>query len=250
MATTTNYNWTTPDDTDLVKDGAAAIRTLGTAIDTTVFTNAGAAINKTIIDAAGDLIYGTADDTADRLAIGTAGQVLTVNSGATAPEWATTAAGGMTLISTTTLSGASVVLSSIPQTYVKLQLLIVGMTGNTSNARLRVLPNGSSSLSDATVMLNSSLDSYTSSEIQLCTNDDTLRTNADNAFNVIIENYNSTTRFKLFQTQSFFKNSGSTNHKKFTSGCFRSNTAITSLTLDYGGTNTFAGGTALLYGVK
>jgi hypothetical protein len=37
MATTTNYSWTTPDDTDLVKDGAAAIRTLGSAIDTTVF---------------------------------------------------------------------------------------------------------------------------------------------------------------------------------------------------------------------
>jgi hypothetical protein len=29
MATTTNYGWETPDDTDLVKDGAAAIRTLG-----------------------------------------------------------------------------------------------------------------------------------------------------------------------------------------------------------------------------
>lgn len=37
MATTTNYSWTTPDDTDLVKDGAAAIRTLGSSIDTTVF---------------------------------------------------------------------------------------------------------------------------------------------------------------------------------------------------------------------
>ncbi len=35
MATTTNYSWTTPDDTDLVKDGAAAIRTLGSSIDTT-----------------------------------------------------------------------------------------------------------------------------------------------------------------------------------------------------------------------
>jgi hypothetical protein len=31
MATTTNYSWTTPDDTDLVKDGAAAIRTLGSS---------------------------------------------------------------------------------------------------------------------------------------------------------------------------------------------------------------------------
>jgi hypothetical protein len=35
MATTTNYAWETPDDTDLVKDGAAAIRTLGSSIDTT-----------------------------------------------------------------------------------------------------------------------------------------------------------------------------------------------------------------------
>jgi len=33
MANTTNFGWETPDDTDLVKDGAAAIRTLGSAID-------------------------------------------------------------------------------------------------------------------------------------------------------------------------------------------------------------------------
>ena len=37
MATTSNYAWETPDDTDLVKDGASAIRTLGSEIDTTVF---------------------------------------------------------------------------------------------------------------------------------------------------------------------------------------------------------------------
>ena len=36
MATTTNFGWETPDDTDLVKDGAAAIRTLGGAIDTSL----------------------------------------------------------------------------------------------------------------------------------------------------------------------------------------------------------------------
>jgi hypothetical protein len=33
MATTTTYGWTTPDDTSLVKDGASAIRSLGSAID-------------------------------------------------------------------------------------------------------------------------------------------------------------------------------------------------------------------------
>jgi hypothetical protein len=34
MATTTNFGWSTPDDTALVKDGASAIRTLGSSIDT------------------------------------------------------------------------------------------------------------------------------------------------------------------------------------------------------------------------
>ncbi|MEI6505039.1 MAG: hypothetical protein WCO90_04055 [Planctomycetota bacterium] len=36
MAVTTNYGWSTPDDSGFVKDGAAAIRTLGTAIDTSL----------------------------------------------------------------------------------------------------------------------------------------------------------------------------------------------------------------------
>ena len=108
MPTTSNFGWTTPADTDLVKDGAAAIRTLGNGIDTSFldlkggttgqnlrkasntdldFTFAGDATN-TVVDAAGDLLYGTAADTLGRLAIGTAGQILKVNSGATAPEWA------------------------------------------------------------------------------------------------------------------------------------------------------------------
>ena len=41
MAPTTNYGWTTPDDTALVKDGAAAIRTLGSSIDTSLNTALG-----------------------------------------------------------------------------------------------------------------------------------------------------------------------------------------------------------------
>ena len=83
MATTTNYSWSTPDDTALVKDGAAAIRSLGTAIDTTVFNNAGAAINKTIVDAKGDIIAATAADTVVRLPVGTNGQVLLADSAET-----------------------------------------------------------------------------------------------------------------------------------------------------------------------
>lgn len=36
MPSTTNFGWTTPADTDLVKDGALAIRTLGNGIDTSL----------------------------------------------------------------------------------------------------------------------------------------------------------------------------------------------------------------------
>lgn len=83
MASTTNYSWSTPDDTALVKDGAAAIRTLGSSIDTTT-----KALNPSTT--LGDIEYRSATaNTNTRLALGTAGQVLTVNSGATAPEWAT-----------------------------------------------------------------------------------------------------------------------------------------------------------------
>jgi hypothetical protein len=43
MATTTNYSWNTPDNTAYVKDGASAIRTLGSSVDTTLFTALGGA---------------------------------------------------------------------------------------------------------------------------------------------------------------------------------------------------------------
>jgi len=81
MANTTNYNWETPDDTDLVKDGAAAIRTLGSSIDTTT-----KALNPSTT--LGDIEYRSATaNTNTRLAIGTTGQVLSVVGGV--PAWAT-----------------------------------------------------------------------------------------------------------------------------------------------------------------
>jgi hypothetical protein len=95
MATTTNYGWTTPDDTALVKDGASAIRTLGTSVDTTTK-------NLNPETTLGDISYRSSTANVNtRLPLGTAGQVLKVNSGATAPEWATDAS-GMTNPMTTT----------------------------------------------------------------------------------------------------------------------------------------------------
>jgi len=80
MATTTNYGWTTPDDTSLVKDGAAAIRTLGSSIDTTTK-------NLNPSTTLGDIEYRSSSaNTNTRLGIGTTGQVLTVSGGV--PAWA------------------------------------------------------------------------------------------------------------------------------------------------------------------
>jgi len=80
MATTTNYGWTTPDDTALVKDGAAAIRSLGTSVDTTT-----KALNPSTT--LGDIEYRSSTaNTNTRLGIGSNGNVLTVAGGV--PSWA------------------------------------------------------------------------------------------------------------------------------------------------------------------
>jgi hypothetical protein len=76
MATSPIYSWPEPDNTDLVKNGALAIRTLGNAIDTTMATMT----PKSIVDAKGDLITATANDTPARIAVGNNGESLIVNT--------------------------------------------------------------------------------------------------------------------------------------------------------------------------
>jgi len=108
MANTTNFGWETPDDTDLVKDGAAAIRTLGQAIDTSLADLEGGttgqvlaknsntdmdfiwvtsddanAIQNAIVDAKGDIVAASANDTPARLAVGTDNHRLIAASGET-----------------------------------------------------------------------------------------------------------------------------------------------------------------------
>jgi len=86
MATTTNYGWSTPDDSAYVKDGASAIRTLGSAIDSTLKTQIDAQIPDSLLTTTGDVIYASGANTPARLGIGSTSQVLTVSGGL--PVWA------------------------------------------------------------------------------------------------------------------------------------------------------------------
>ena len=127
MATTTNYGWTTPDDTALVKDGASAIRSLGTSVDTTTK-------NLNPSTTLGDIEYRSSTaNTNTRLAIGSTGNVLTVAGGV--PTWAAPAAsGGMTLISTTEANNTSsnYTISSIAASYNSLLLVSLGKESSIS----------------------------------------------------------------------------------------------------------------------
>lgn len=148
MATSPIYNWPEPDNTDLVKNGALAMRTLGDAIDTTMATM----VPKTIVDAKGDIIAATAADTVARLAVGTNGQTLVADSTAsTGLKWATPAS-GMTLLSTTSLSGASVTISVTTSSYNFLYLEFVGVTYSSGAGNTILEMNGTA---------NSYFDGYT-----------------------------------------------------------------------------------------
>jgi len=108
MATTPNFSWPTPDNTDLVKNGALAIRTLGDAIDASLVDLEGGttdqvlaknsntdmdfkwvtsddanAIQNAIVDAKGDLIAASANDTPARLPVGADDLLVTAASGET-----------------------------------------------------------------------------------------------------------------------------------------------------------------------
>jgi hypothetical protein len=243
MATTTNYGWSTPDDTALVSQGAAAIRTLGSSVDTTVKALSPGTT-------AGDVDYYTSSTAKARLGIGTTGQVLTVAGGV--PSWATATAGGMTLLSTTSLTGATTVISSISQTYKTLVAVVFGVTNATSDERMRIAPNGTTNIvaaiSSSTSGGVAAWDQRNASYLYLSI-DNVDRTSSSNAWAVKIDNYASTTAMKSFLVNGGYLKSGSVQTGYVSSGYVYSTTAISSLTFSSAGGN-LSTGTVLLYGVN
>jgi len=251
MATTTNYGWTTPDDTALVKDGASAIRTLGSSVDTTT-----KALNpETTL---GDLAYRSSTaNVKTRLGLGTAGQVLRVNSGATAPEWATpSTGGGMTLISTTTLTGTSVSLTSIPQTYKDLRLYVRNFKPSVDGWYIVLSLNGASAANTYISQITSNSASnagtttaFGNSTINIGYSQD--NTTATGLSIIHIADYTNSTTWKIVQSDTIGNHDGTPTSANYyrNIGLTNLTAAITEIRLAIAG-STYTSGEVLLYGVS
>jgi hypothetical protein len=286
MATTTNYGWTTPDDTALVKDGAAAIRTLGSSVDTTT-----KALNPSTT--LGDIEYRSATaNTNTRLGIGTAGQVLTVASGVPSwatpsagmtnpmtttgdtiysssgstparlgigstgqvlsvsggvPAWTTPSSGSLTQLATGTFSGSSVSLTSISGSYRDLRLVTQNLYFSATETNLMFQVNSTSGI----YSVSYSGVGYTD---LTSTSAETARMSSSNTNSYGLYEFPDYTgsSFKVILTQWLGRaESGGTPYYFLHRGLagIRTTSAITSIQMTPS-TGTFSGGTYTLYGVN
>jgi hypothetical protein len=276
MPTTTNFGWTTPADTDLVKDGASAIRTLGNNIDTSlldlkggttgqvlaknsntdldfVWSSDQVGIPASIVDAKGDIIAATAADTVSRLAVGANDTVLTADStAATGLKWAAINAGGMTLLSTTTCSGATTTVSSIAGTYTNLFVVVEGVTNATADGEFRVAINSSTgSIQSGTMGYKHGVGTFTvngtSSGYLTLTNSTPDRASSKNVYSFTIYRYATADANKMIAHNATWTDTD----PMFFLGTsdFYSTSAVSSLQFSNTGGN-LTGGTIYVYGVK
>lgn len=278
MATTTpNFGWPVPTSTDLVKDGAVAIETLGDSIDADLEYLQGGTTGQVLAKASGtdmDFTWAAAAasplttkgdlftfDTADaRLAVGANGTVLTADSAeATGLKWATPASGSRTLINTggTLMNGVSTItISSIPGTFQSLFIIIDDYNGGTAGGNLLLRPNNSTGgdyISDNRFW---SANGSGSATISIDATSFLLGTNVSSinglaAAQVTIDNYTSTTAGKPISARGIQLNQTTSANAGFTvNGGWYNAAAISSLTIfNSAGTN-WSTGITYVYGVN
>jgi hypothetical protein len=257
MATTTNYGWTTPNDTDLVKDGAAAIRTLGSSIDTTT-----KALNPSTT--LGDLEYRSATaNTNTRLAIGSTGNVLTVAGGV--PTWAAPAGGAgqnFSLINTggTSMSGSTTVTVSGISGMNELFITAVDWSGAAQNLALLRLNSDSTSKYYFSGNMITPSSSYNASNYA---RNDSGAPNAISYYNIgqISNNASSLGSFgirisgcnssgiKMLSHVAGASAAGGVNHQTINGqGMYSGTSTISSISITNGSDVNFDGGTLYVYG--
>jgi hypothetical protein len=227
MATTTNFGWTTPDDTDLVKDGAAAIRTLGSSVDTS------------FVDLLG----------------GTTGQLLAKASGTDLDfTWSAPAVvGGITLITSTDMAGvADVTFSTISGSYKDL-VVIVKNYYQAAAARLKIELNSNSTANnyDFTITSGRTAGSLTTySNENLLQDLTTQNSDADNFMYLYFPDYTNTISRKQIQNHAGFLTDNGTVGTQFGTHQFRNTAAIDTIKILSTSAGNFTTGTCQLYGVN
>ena len=247
----------------ITASGSATPTRLGIGAEGRVLYSNGTAVSwevdptNDVVTTAGDLIYGTGADAVARLAIGTAAQVLAVNTGATAPEWVTPAAGGMTLISTTTLSGAAIALTSIPQTFNDLRIVISGASNGTGEGDLICLRFNNNSTANIYRYIRTGVEDGTATSganqgAQVRLSIGGIEPSTTNSIFVIdVPNYTSSTTTKVgFCLNSYTKSVSSTKNNEGVAFSFDDNTAITRVDLLTLNGYNWDNGTVTLFGVK
>lgn len=227
------------------------------------------AIAKSLLTTAGDTIYATGSATPARLGIGATGALL--KSTGTAPAWLAngtsgqvltssgsdiswvtpSGGGGMQLLSTTTLSGTTTTISSISQSYKNLYVQIEKVNPNSGTLFFANIGAGGNVYGNDFQSNNTTnTNRQNQTALQLSGNAQSLmNSNTDNFFSFTVENYASTTAYKLYSFIGTFYTAGDVNIAVQGTGGVRSASAITSLSFNING-NTFNGGTVRVYGVN
>ena len=254
MATTTNYGWTTPDDTALVKDGASAIRSLGTSVDTTTK-------NLNPSTTLGDIEYRSSTaNTNTRLGIGSTGQVLTVAGGV--PSWATPAGGASesySLLNTggTALTGAATITVSGISGINKLLVLVEGASSANSASYFGLRINGDSGsnylyfggVAIASATYSSSVFQPTGATTDSSMSISRMANNVNSYIygSVSIDGGNSTGYKSLISISGCDGNGGANGWNSTVQGIYKGSAVISSISL-VSSTGNFDAGTVYVYG--